>query len=87
MSKQLYRSVIYDHELGDPRQVDVFDNVIDAVKRDCNPMLNKSIVLGNPDARVLEMLAEDDLEFVTLVKSNGFRLRDVVYFYIKENKE
>lgn len=87
MSKKLYRSFVHDNCLGDPYLVDVFGCVLDAVKRDNNLSTGKDILIAQIDSNILEMLANDYLEFVALYKPVDSKLPDVVYFYIKENKE
>ena len=87
MSKKLYRSFVHDDCLGDPYFVDVFDSVLDAVKRDNNLSNGDDIFIAQIDSNILEMLANDDLEFVALYKPVNSKLPDVVYFYIKENNE
>lgn len=83
--RQLYRAIVHKNKLGKPFTIEVFDSVLDAVKRDNNLAHTNEVILGNVDSNVLEKLVEGDLEFVALVKSDGFRLRDVVYYYIKES--
>jgi hypothetical protein len=86
---KLYRSIVHKSKklgfrLGKRFPVEFCGNVRQAVAKDVAlDVSSKLIVESIEEGAILDQITAKKFKFVALAKGNEYRLRDVVYYFIK----